>query len=74
MENIKEKTKRLRNEVTKTFLLLLIPQLLVCLLTLQITANYIDNFKWQLCWFATYFSISFLVYVFAPNIIKKLKK
>lgn len=70
-ENFKIKTKNLRRQVIRTFLLLFTPHLLVCLLTVQVTINPIDIMKWQLCWFLTYFTISFLVYVFAPKILKK---
>jgi hypothetical protein len=72
MEKINEKTKKLRKKVVKTFLMLFMPHIFVCLLTVQITTNPMDILKWQFCWFTTYFSISFLVYVFAPRIINKL--
>ena len=68
---INEKIKRLRKEVVKTFFLIFTPHIFVCLLTSQVTNNPMDNLKWQLCWFTTYFSISFFVYVFAPKIVKK---
>lgn len=71
MENIHEKIKRLRWEVVKTFMLLFVPHLMVCVLTPQVTTNPMDNLKWQLYWFAIYFTIAFLVYYFAPKIIKK---
>jgi hypothetical protein len=71
MENINEKIKRLRREVAKTFMLLFTPHLMVCVLTSQVTIDPMGNIKWQLCWFATYFTIAFFVYVFAPKIIKK---
>lgn len=78
MENVTEKIKRLRKEVIRTFFLLFTPHIFVCLLTTQVTANPMNPLKWQLCWFITYFSISILVYVLAPNIVKrqntKLKK
>lgn len=70
MDNIK-KIKRLKNKVVRIFLLLLIPQIVVSLLTSLGTTNPMNNLKWQLCWFIIYFSISFLVYVFAPKIINK---
>jgi hypothetical protein len=72
VENINEKTKRLRREVAKTFMLLFVPHLwCVCVVTSQVTTDQMGNIKWQCCWFATYFTITFFVYVFAPKIIKK---
>lgn len=73
MEDINQKIKKLRKEVFKTFLLLFIPHSIVILslLNSQVTTNPIDTLKWQLCWFVTYFSISLLVYIFAPKITKK---
>lgn len=62
-----EEIKRLRREVVKTFMLLFAPHLMVCVLTM-------NNLKWQLCWFSTYFTIAFFVYVFAPKIINKRNK
>lgn len=71
MKSMDEKIKRLRMGVIRTFLLLFVPHIFVCAITLQFTKNPIDVMIYQFCWFAIYFSISFSSYVFAPEIIKK---
>lgn len=78
MTNQKQQIKTLRREVLKTFLLIFAPHTLVCLFTNQITTNPSANMDWHISWFSIYFSISFLLYIFAPKIIevrnKKQKK
>lgn len=71
METVNDKIKRLRKEVVKTFVLLFVPHLMVCVLTSQVATNPMSILKWQLWWFAIYFTIALFVYIFAAKIIKK---
>jgi len=71
MNNETEKIKYLKSETVKTFRLLFLPHLMVTIITLNIASNRMEVLKWHLCWFVTYFTIAFLVYVFAPKIINR---
>jgi hypothetical protein len=74
MTNQKQQIKTLRKEVFKTFLLIFAPHTLVCLLTTQTATNISVFMDWHISWFSIYFSISFLLYIFAPKIIEVRNK
>lgn len=71
MSDTKEKIRRLRHEVIRTFLLLFVPHIIVCLFTTAVTNNPMHTMKFQLIWFSVYFGISLCVYIFAPKLVKK---
>lgn len=71
MENTNEKIKKLRKLVLEIFCNLFLPHVFVCLLTMSIATNPIENLKWQMVWFLIYFTMSLSVYVFAPMIINR---
>jgi len=66
---INEKIKRFRREVVKTFLLLFIPHIGVCLLQPLLTKDLMDAYKFQLLYFSIYFICSGLFYFLAPKLI-----
>ena len=68
-----KEVSNLRENVLKTFFLLFVPHIFVCVLTSQVTKDPMGNLKWQAIWFSVYTAISVCVFVFAPKIIRKWK-
>lgn len=68
-----EKIKKSRLTLARIFFLIFYGQMWACLISTFILRDedIINNFKWQLFWFTTYFAITFLIYIFMPYFVKK---
>lgn len=67
---ISSKIKTLRLEVIKTFFYLFVPHAVIFFGSMYMGEIENDYFSYHIIWFSIYFSISFLVFVFARKIIK----